>query len=65
MSKVVNSALNKFGDKEYINPNTQLRTDLHLSNKPLHQILEFANLQTPPPPPPKSAVKKQKNELRI
>lgn len=51
LSKVVKKVLKDAGDKEYINPNTKLRTDLHLSDKPVNKILNYANLQTPPPPP--------------
>jgi hypothetical protein len=60
LRKVVKKTFEKVGDKEYINPDTQLRTDINLPDRPVYKILEYANLTDPPPPPNTGGNKKSK-----
>ena len=52
LSKVVNNAFIGLPDKGLKNPETQIQktSDISLSQKPTHLILDYLNYQKPPPP---------------
>ena len=66
LSKVVNNAFIGMPDKGPKNPESQIQktTDISLSQKPTHLILDYLNYQKPPPPPSQTGGKTKKQKKR-
>jgi Leucine-rich repeat (LRR) protein len=67
VSKVVSNALNTFGDPEkgHVNPDTKIKKEINIPQKPIFDILEYANLQKPPPKSGGRKSKKSKKSRKI
>ena len=67
LSKVVNNAFIGLPDKGSKNTETQIQktSDISLSQKPTHLILDFLNYQKPPPPPPSQSGGKTKKQRKL
>ena len=67
VSKVVNNALNTFGNPEkgHLNRDTKIRKEINIPQKPIFDILEYANLQKPPPKTGGRKSKKTKKSKKL